>query len=75
MVHTFPKDICPKVNVIARLEFELAYYDPAVHRFNHFTPMTLHKRERRGEREREREREREKERENVHTYIRVTDAV
>ena len=24
-VHTFPKDICPKVNIIARLEFELAY--------------------------------------------------
>ena len=27
----------PKVNVIARLEFELAYYDSAVHRFNHYT--------------------------------------
>ena len=26
-VHTFPKGICPKVNVIARLEYELAYYD------------------------------------------------
>ena len=24
-VHTFPKGICPKVNVIARLEYELAY--------------------------------------------------
>ena len=23
-IHTFPKGICPKVNVIARLEFELA---------------------------------------------------
>ena len=34
-VHTFPKGICPKVNVIARLEYELAYYDSAVHRFNH----------------------------------------
>ena len=33
-VHTFPKGICPKVNVKARLEFELAYYDSAVHRFN-----------------------------------------
>ena len=33
-VHTFPNSICPKVNVIARLEFELAYYDSAVHRFN-----------------------------------------
>ena len=29
--------ICPKVNVIARLEYELAYYDSAVHRFNHYT--------------------------------------
>ena len=33
--HTFPKGICPKVNVIAWLEYELAYYDSAVHRFNH----------------------------------------
>ena len=37
MVHTFPKGICPKVNVIARLEYELAYYDSAVYRFNHYT--------------------------------------
>ena len=36
-VHTFPKSICPKVNVIARLEYELAYYDSAVYRFNHYT--------------------------------------
>ena len=36
-VHTFPKGICPKVNVIARLEFELAYNDSAVRRFNHYT--------------------------------------
>ena len=33
--HTFPKGIWPKVNVIAQLEYELAYYDSAVHRFNH----------------------------------------
>ena len=39
-VHTFPKGICPKVNVIARLEHELAYYDSAVHRFNHYTTRT-----------------------------------
>ena len=38
--HTFPKGICPKVNVIARLEYELAYYDSAVHRFNHYTTRT-----------------------------------
>ena len=40
-VHTFPKSICPKVNVIARLEYELAYYDSALHRFNHYTTRTL----------------------------------
>ena len=28
-VHAFPKGICPKVNVIAWLEFEPAYYEPA----------------------------------------------
>ena len=39
-VHTFPKGICPKVNIIARLENELAYYDSAVHRFNHNTMRT-----------------------------------
>ena len=41
MVHTFPKGICPKVNVIVRLEYELAYNDSAVHRFNHFTTRTI----------------------------------
>ena len=39
-VHTFPKGICPNVNVIARLEYELAYYDSAVQRFNHYTTRT-----------------------------------
>ena len=39
-VHTFPKGICPKVNVIARLEYKLAYYNSAVHRFNHYTMRT-----------------------------------
>ena len=42
-VHTFPNGICPKVNIIARLEYELAYYDYAVHRFNHYTTKTLPK--------------------------------
>ena len=41
-VHTFPKGICPKVNVIALLEYELAYYDSAVHRFYHYTMWTTH---------------------------------
>ncbi len=39
-VHTFPKGICLKVNIIARLEYELAYNDSAVHRFNHYTMRT-----------------------------------
>ena len=38
--HTFPKGICPKVNVIARLAYELVYYDSAVHHFNHYTTRT-----------------------------------
>ena len=28
------------MNVIARLEYELAYYDSAVRRFNHYTTRT-----------------------------------
>ena len=40
-VHTFAKGICPKVNVKTRLEYELAYYDSAVHRFNNYTTRTL----------------------------------
>ena len=36
-VHTFPKGICLKVNVIAWLEFEFMYYDFAVHRFSYNT--------------------------------------
>ena len=39
-VHTFSKGICPKVIVIERLEYELAYYDSAVHRFDHYTTRT-----------------------------------
>ena len=35
------------MNVIARLEYELAYYDSAIHRFNHYTtrtpPLSVHK--------------------------------
>ena len=39
-IHTFTKGICPKVNAMARLEFELAYYDSAVQRFNQYTTRT-----------------------------------
>ena len=38
--HTFLKCICLKVNVIARLEFEFAYYMSKVWRFNHYPTMT-----------------------------------
>ena len=37
-VHTFSLCICPKVNIRARLEFEIAYYDSAVQSFNHYAP-------------------------------------
>ena len=40
-VHTFPKGICLKVNTRVRLEFELAYYDSTVGRFNYYTKRTL----------------------------------
>ena len=36
----FPKGICSKMNVIARLGFELAYYVSAVQRLNHYTSST-----------------------------------
>ena len=32
--------ICQIVNKIERLNFELAYYNSAVHRFNHYTTRT-----------------------------------
>ena len=36
-VHTFPKGISPNVNVIVRLEFEVAYLEVAVNYFSHDT--------------------------------------
>ena len=39
-MHTFLKGICLKGNVIARLGFELAYYDSVVYRYNHYTTRT-----------------------------------
>ena len=38
-VHAFPKGICSKVYIIAELEFELAFYNSVVHRFNHYTTV------------------------------------
>ena len=37
MFNTFPKSISLKVNVIARLDFELAYWDLAFKHVNHDT--------------------------------------
>ena len=36
-LHTFPKSIRLKVNIMASLEFELAYYDFAVEHLSHYT--------------------------------------
>ena len=35
-IHTFPKSISPKVNVIAWPEIELAYFKATVHHFKHY---------------------------------------
>ena len=35
-IHTFPKIIRPKLNVIPRLEFELAYFEAAVQHFIYY---------------------------------------
>ena len=40
-VHTFSKGISPKVNVVAWLEFELAYYDVVVWNVSHYATVTL----------------------------------
>ena len=40
VVHTIPKDISPNVNVMARTEFELAFYDSIVPHFEHNTMRT-----------------------------------
>ena len=39
-IHTFPKGICPKVNVIAQLEFELNYKEVVVQHVIHCTKTT-----------------------------------
>ena len=46
-VHAFPRDISPRVNVIARLEFELIYLKTTVQNFNHnaTTTSSFHKQE------------------------------
>ena len=39
-VHTFPKGISPKVNVIAQVESELVHFEAAVHHFHHNATIT-----------------------------------
>ena len=39
-VHIFPRDICPKVNVIAQVEFELVYCNIAVLHVSHYVTET-----------------------------------
>ena len=40
-VYTHPKGICSKVNVIALLDFELAYYDVTVQHISHYATESL----------------------------------
>ena len=35
-VHTFPRGICTKVNLIAQLEFQLVYFKVAAKHFSHY---------------------------------------
>ena len=42
-INTVPKTISPKVNLIARLEVELAIFETAVGQFNRFTTRTASK--------------------------------
>ena len=39
-VYTIPKGINPKMNVIAWLEFELAYFKASIQHFSHYTMGT-----------------------------------
>ena len=39
-MHTFPKGIIPKLNVIALLGFELAYFETPVHHFYQYLMET-----------------------------------
>ena len=42
-IHIFSLGLSLKVDVKARLEFELVYYDLAVQHFNHRAKATIHK--------------------------------
>ena len=40
--HIFPKNICPKVFLLARIEFELSYDDIAAYHVSHYSTGILH---------------------------------
>ena len=39
-IHTFPKDTSPKAKGIARLEFELTYFEGAILHLSHYSMGT-----------------------------------
>ena len=39
-IQTFSNSNCPKMNIIARLEFEFSNYNCPVHSLNHYTTWT-----------------------------------
>ena len=63
---SFPQDIRSKVNIIAGLEFELAYKDIAVQHVSHYATGTLPPVIYLRKREREREKERKTEARSLH---------
>ena len=40
-VHMFPKSVSVKVNLIARLEFKLTYFEATIQYFSHYSMRTL----------------------------------
>ena len=42
-VHTFPKDISPKVNVIVQLQFKFIYHNVTVQYIRHYATKNLMK--------------------------------
>ena len=49
-VYIFPNGICPKVNGIVGLEFELTCYNSADYRCNHYATRTMDKGQKRNTR-------------------------
>ena len=41
MVHTFPRDICPKANVTKRLEFKLDNFETSIQHFRYYVMGSL----------------------------------